>query len=105
MACSGERLFEIQRIRDAVAVERLLPESGRVGQSRDRLARLEMRVEYDFGHGQSAARLQGIENLAQRAFSIGNLAKHRDQQRAVKPIAGEFALPHGGFEESNVGEL
>jgi hypothetical protein len=68
----------------------------------DRLARLEMRVKYDFGHGQSAARLQGIEDLAQRSFPIGNFAEHRDEQRAVKPIAREFALPHGGFEKSHI---
>src|SRR5262249_62078077 len=82
---SGGRLLEVQRVRDAVTVERVLPETGRVRQSRDRLARLEMRVKYDFGHRQSAARFQGIENLAQCSFPIGNFAKHRDEQRAVKP--------------------
>jgi hypothetical protein len=47
---SGRGLLEVQGECNAIAVERCLPEPGQARELRDRLARLEMRIEDDFGY-------------------------------------------------------
>ena len=46
-------------------VERFLSEPDRTSQPCDGVTRLEVGIKNDFGHGQYATWLQGIENLSQ----------------------------------------
>src|SRR5262249_4384800 len=84
--------------------ERFLSEPDRPSESSYRVASLEMGIKNDFGHGQHAARLQGIKNLSQGCFPSWNLAQYRHQQRPVKLIADQLAIPRPSLEKSNICE-
>jgi hypothetical protein len=86
-------------------VERFLLEPDRPSESSYGVASLEMGIKNDFGHGQYAARLQGINNRSQGCFPVWNLAQYRHQQRPVKLIAAQFAIPRSGLEKSNICEV
>jgi hypothetical protein len=57
-------LLQVQRERDAIAVERSLAKPDRLREPLDRRARLEMGIENELGHGQDASGLQGVKNLS-----------------------------------------
>src|SRR6516165_12154343 len=59
---SGRGLLEIQRECDGIAVEGLFPEAGGTREACNGLARLEMRIENNFGHESLASPRPDLES-------------------------------------------